>query len=531
MKHLFSTFILLILPILVKADDIRIGDFYYSLDAKTNEATIVKPYYDAVTSITIPATVTYSGTTYSVASIDSTAFLKCDFSGLTSISVASSNVTFDSRYGCNAIIEKATNTLVLGCQNTIIPKSVSVIGHHAFYKCTGLTSIVLPNNLKSIGDYAFSGCSNLTTINLPSNMSAIGCYAFSGCEKLDSIDIPEGVRVLEPSTFWNCSSLKSVIIPSNIKKIGTSYAGSFCGGGLVFARCYNLQTLVISEGVELIGERTFYNCINLKSVKIPSTMKYISGWAFMYDSLLTKVEYADIKSLCTMNFYGEAANPLHYSHSLYIDGEKTTDIVVPAGVDSIKNYVFNGLNSMTSLTIGKDVKVLQNIFGDDVTVCPKDIYCHSTEIPIVENTFNNTQIGNITLHVPVSMLEEYESTMPWCDFGEIIPLDEPEQEQCATPVIAFENGQLHFSCDTEGAQFVCRISSPETEIYGSDVDLLYGKKTYTGSVYAKAEGYADSEMVTTTVKLSNVRGDIDGNGFVTIKDVTELIDIYLEKGQ
>ena len=65
-------------------------------------------YCSGLTSITIP---------YSVTSIGSNAFAFC--SGLTSINVESGNTKYDSRNSCNAIIEKATNTLIQGCKTTV----------------------------------------------------------------------------------------------------------------------------------------------------------------------------------------------------------------------------------------------------------------------------------------------------------------------------------------------------------------------------------------------------------------------------
>ena len=56
-------------------------------------------------------------------------------SGLDSITVESGNIVYDSRDNCNAIIETATNTLLRGCKNTIIPHSVTSIGDNAFRGC------------------------------------------------------------------------------------------------------------------------------------------------------------------------------------------------------------------------------------------------------------------------------------------------------------------------------------------------------------------------------------------------------------
>ena len=120
----------------------------------------------------------------SVTSIGDGVFSECD--SLTSIVVDAGNSKYDSRNGCNAIIETASNTLITGCQNTIIPNSVTSIGVAAFSDCTNLTSIEIPNSVTRIGDYAFSWCS-LTNIEIPNSVTSIGYLAFSYCESLTKI--------------------------------------------------------------------------------------------------------------------------------------------------------------------------------------------------------------------------------------------------------------------------------------------------------------------------------------------------------
>jgi hypothetical protein len=112
------------------------------------------------------------------------------FSGcgnLTSIVVASGNPNYDSRNNCNAIIETATNTLIAGCMNTVIPNSVASIGEGVFSGCTGLTSIDIPNSVTSIGSYAFYDCSNLTSVTIGKSVTSIGNYAFKRCLNLTEI--------------------------------------------------------------------------------------------------------------------------------------------------------------------------------------------------------------------------------------------------------------------------------------------------------------------------------------------------------
>ena len=133
-------------------------------------------YCDGLTSIEIPNSVT---------SIGEGAFRGCD--GLTSIVVKEGNTVYDSRNNCNAVIETATNTLVVGCKNTIIPDGITSIGDGAFAHCDGLTSIEIPNSVTSIGSQAFYNCDGLTSIVIPNSVTSIGNWAFGGCSGLTSV--------------------------------------------------------------------------------------------------------------------------------------------------------------------------------------------------------------------------------------------------------------------------------------------------------------------------------------------------------
>ena len=121
----------------------------------------------------------------SVISIGEAAFAHC--SCINSIRVEDGNPNFDSRNGCNAIIETGSNTLIAGCMNTVIPRTVTSIGDYTFFGSTALTSISIPNSVTSIGNGAFQDCKGLTSIDIPNSVTSIGNYAFYDCRGLTSI--------------------------------------------------------------------------------------------------------------------------------------------------------------------------------------------------------------------------------------------------------------------------------------------------------------------------------------------------------
>ena len=112
--------------------------------------------------LTIPATFTYSGETYTVTEVSPYAFYNCKLSAID------------------------------------LPENVLSIGESAFYGCTSLTEITGAENLSSINSYAFNGCSSLTSIFIPKSVNSIGDYVFQGCTSLSQV-IMENLPKVEVS--------------------------------------------------------------------------------------------------------------------------------------------------------------------------------------------------------------------------------------------------------------------------------------------------------------------------------------------
>ena len=130
-----------------------------------------------ITSLNIPASVKSIGIGITGTGSDK----------LISLTVSPDNTVYDSREGCNAIIEIRTNKLIAGCETTVIPQSVTCIGNRAFIHRMGYKSIVIPQNVTSIEEYAYGGCENVETLVLHAGIEKIEEGAFNGNKCLKTI--------------------------------------------------------------------------------------------------------------------------------------------------------------------------------------------------------------------------------------------------------------------------------------------------------------------------------------------------------
>lgn len=301
-------------------------------------------------------------------------------------------------------------------ESLIIPYSVTDIKPFAFMNCSGLTSVDIPSSLKSIEMYLFSGCSSLTSVDIPCSVTSIGSNAFDGCQSLTEVIIGSGVKSIGDYTFLNCGMLgkitslasKAPVLSGNafseynyqtvtlIYGDGTDVADSYadadnswckflnklgedlsCYGELQYdyddvlmtatvAKCPKhapndivIPATVSRDGrdytVTAIGDNAFEGSCGMASIDFPNTIRNVGREAFTGCDGLTAVNIHDLEAWCGIDFYDFSSSPTAKAHSLKLDGELLTEVVIPETVTAIGNCAFTGCNALTSVVIPNTV--------------------------------------------------------------------------------------------------------------------------------------------------------------------------------
>ena len=194
----------------------------------------------------------------------------------------SANLPASVRYVGNATFENCT-----ALTNVVVGSCVTNIGAWAFHECIALESISLPENVKSIGSCAFNGCTSLVNVSLSEGLEILGDGTFSGCTALAEIDLPDSVVDLgrgDPyrvtgNVFRGCTSLRSVKLPTLLKFLPDN----------TFWGCNSLADIELPSGVESIGFGAFSGCYALENLTLPAAVTNIATSAFSYCKALKGV--------------------------------------------------------------------------------------------------------------------------------------------------------------------------------------------------------------------------------------------------
>ena len=193
--------------------------------------------------------------------------------------------------------------------------------------------------------------------NLTWTLSSAGELTISGTGAMDDYDyekpewdksaikslvVEEGVTIIGRHSFEDCISLAEVKLPDTLREI-RDYA---------FFGCAALKSIDMPDGVNYLGSVAFAGCSSLKSVKLPASIEGIWMGTFSGCTALTEIVIPDgVKEL---------------SYGAFVGCSSLKSVTIPASVKSIMTDAFSRCSSLERIYYGGSAAQWKSIEIDAV---------------------------------------------------------------------------------------------------------------------------------------------------------------------
>lgn len=144
------------------------------------------------------------------------------------------------------------------------------------------------------------------------------------------------------------STKGAIIIPPRINEMPVRAIGygAFCN-------CHLIDSVDIPEGVDLIYTHAFMGCRGLESVSIPASLTYIGQEAFLGCDEIKAINISDLAAWCKIDRRSDGS--CLRGGALFLNGDKIENLVVPDGVDVIRDYAFESIAGLKTVIIPSSV--------------------------------------------------------------------------------------------------------------------------------------------------------------------------------
>ena len=251
------------------------------------------------------------------------------------------NVTDDFRIENDVLVEYTGEG-----GRVVIPEQVTKIGDNVFAYRSDVTEVVFHDGVIWIGYEAFMHCTGLTELKLPAKLERLEFYAFMGCTGLTHVEIPGSVKSFS-GVFNGCTGLESVVIGEGVASCGS------------FEDCVNLKQVKLPSSLTRLYDNCFLNCTSLAEIQLPAGVTVIGGNCFRGCTALTQIELPS------------GLQEIGYSAFQNCTGLKS--IKLPSKIKELQSHTFKGCTGLTSVSLPEG---LQSIAGGSFADCSslKELY-------------------------------------------------------------------------------------------------------------------------------------------------------------
>ena len=138
--------------------------------------------------------------------------------------------------------------------------------------------------------------------------------------------VNKGITYVGTWAFYDCSEMTSVSLPTTLETMGAD----------VFMYCTGLTSVTIPDGVTFISGDFFLGCTSLKSVTLPDSLWKTGGCTFKDCASLTSVRLP--------------ANLRYITWRMFKDCTSLTSVTIPRGTVEVMKEAFDGCTSLKNVT-------------------------------------------------------------------------------------------------------------------------------------------------------------------------------------
>ncbi len=384
------------------------GNLKYTITGSNTVSVAKDGVHSLSGALTIPSSVTYNGTTYTVTAVSDYGFESLTITAVTipgTVTNLGERAFGDCHKLAKITFEESTQplTLVVGyygsfqyCdadKEVIVNRNLTPSENSCpFY--ANVTSAVVGGKATTVTNNLFQGQGKMTSIRIGNSVTSIGNYAFYDCgdgsgEVEMTLTLSDNLTTIGENAFGSCEALKSLTLPSSLKLIG--------GGAFSYA---SIASIVIPESVDSIGEQAFENCKKLTSIRIKDSEKPLR----MREGYYRPFHYCD------------APKAVYLGRNLILTEDGTpfetavTSVEIGDKVTTINPALFRWCNNLSSVSIGSGVTTIgESAFYDSGNADEVDemiVTIGKNVTNIGENAFYNCdKLKAITLPASVKTVE------------------------------------------------------------------------------------------------------------------------------
>ncbi len=320
----------------------------------------------------------------------------------------------------------------------------------------------------AIGESGFE-YATISSISLPETITQISHYGFADTP-ITQIDIPSSVTRIENYGFKG-TSLVDVVVPDNVEHLGWD----------VFESCMSLKTVVIGNGLD----------------ELPS-------WAFEYDTALESVTLGNaIVKVGQYVFYGCTS---------------LKEVTIPNSTTQVSSLTFHNCTSLEKVTLGESVDDLGQYLFSGCTALTELYSLNPTPPTCRSDVFHgfgaeDLDMEKCVLYVPKGSKRAYAAADQWCDFANIVEMDEMVEEEVLLYSTDFTDWETIDRTKASGVEATVQTTTGDDLTFsfwgvGVDPEKTDSEKfpDYTGAmITAKYMGeYTECEPYAVTSALGSI---------------------------